>query len=117
MAELQRTRIDGRHGGQDVKPGAGAQLVLKGRVTPAWPMAHAGIEDIALSDEVDEVPRRVGEPIEVIGDGEVLDDVAFPRVDDAPIGLEPLCHSARSSVLSGGAIRGDHLLSSSFGIR
>jgi hypothetical protein len=35
MAELQRTRIDARHGAQDVKPGAGAQLVLKGRVTAA----------------------------------------------------------------------------------
>ena len=47
MAELQRAGIDARHGRQNVKTGAGAQLVLKGRVTAGWPIAHAGVEAIA----------------------------------------------------------------------
>src|SRR5439155_152091 len=98
MAELQRAGIDARHGAQNVKTGPGSQLLLKGRVPARWAIAHASIEAIAYSGEIEEVPRRVGEPIEVIGDGEVLDDVAFPRVDDAPIGLEPLSHSAPPTI-------------------
>ena len=94
MAEPQRARIDARHGRQNVETRPGAQLVLKGRVTARWVVEHASVETIAYSGEIEEVPGRVGEPIEVIGDGEVLDDVAFPRIDYTPIGLEPLSHSA-----------------------
>ena len=63
-----------------MKSRAGAQLVLKGRAAARRAIAHTSVEVIAFSGEIEKVPGRVGEPIEVIGDGEVLDDVALPRL-------------------------------------
>src|SRR5689334_54375 len=70
------------------------QLVHEGCVAARSPVPYACIEAIADSGQIEEVASRGREPIEIVADGEVLDDVALPGVDHAPIGLEPIGHSA-----------------------
>src|SRR5262245_8098664 len=114
MAKLQRARIDASHGGQDMKAGSGTQLVGKGCMVAhravAQPRAEAG-----LCAEIKEVARCVGEAVEVISDGKVLDNIALPGIDHTPIGLQPRNHSSLLAV--GRLIGGGHVVSVSFGIR
>src|SRR5262249_31615173 len=92
VAELQRAGVDAGDSGQNVKSSPGAQLGLEGGKPARRAMAPAGAVGIAEPDEIEIVARRVREPVEIVGDGEVLDDVALPRVDHAAIGLEPIGH-------------------------
>src|SRR5215475_4558387 len=87
----QRQRFDVDHAAQDVKARPGAQLVLKGCV-----MAHRAVVEPSVNavscTMIEEVPHRVGEAVEIIRDGEVLDDIALPGIDYTPIGFNPLYH-------------------------
>src|SRR5262249_25002977 len=94
MAELQRALIDAGHSRQYMIAGPGSELVLKGRVIARWAISHAILDGTSCSDQIGEVTGRFGETVEVIRDGEVLNDVAFPGVDNTAIGLEPVGHSA-----------------------
>src|SRR5262245_29152923 len=94
MTEPQRALIDLRDGAQHVEAGAGAQLLREARVET--PRARPGrrVEGLAFADQLEKIPGRIGKAIEVVGDREMLHDVAFRRADDAAIGLDPFGHAA-----------------------
>src|SRR5262245_59955734 len=74
-----------------MKADPGAQLLQKG-----YMMAHRAVAEpsgnAVTRAMIEEVLRRVGEAVEIIGDGKVLDDVALPGIDHAPISFNPLSH-------------------------
>ena len=79
---------------QHVESGRGAQFLLESCMAARRRRAQARTSRIAYTNQVQQVPSRVGEAVEVVGNGEMLNNIAFPGVDHAPVGLEPLSHSA-----------------------
>jgi hypothetical protein len=55
---------------------------------------HRRPQDLAFSDQIDKIAGRIGKPIEIVGNREVLDDIAFLCVDDTAIRFKPLSHAA-----------------------
>src|SRR5262245_3529755 len=96
MTEAQRTVVDGYDRAQDVEAGTGAQFLCEGRVEARWASLDDGHQRFALADKLEKIPCRIGKPLEIVGDGEMLHDIAFPCTDDATIGLDPLRHAASS---------------------
>ena len=90
LQELRLEAPDGRHGGERA---------------PVF--AHVGGPGMHLVVQVED---GVGNPLEVIGDGEVLEGVAFPRLHHAAIRLAPTVLVHPSVRLRGG-VGGQRLLS------
>lgn len=97
MAEIERVLADAQNSGQHVERGAGAQLVLECRMQPRGAGADRGQEVFAGDGGLEKIARRIGEAVEVIGDGEVLDDIALPGADDATIRFMPFGHAVPPS--------------------
>jgi hypothetical protein len=97
MAKAQCSTLETRDAAQHVKLGAGAQLVLKRHMQARWTGMHRGTQTFTFTDQIQKIPGRIGKPIEIVGNGEVLNDVAFPGVDDAAVGLDPVSHRCFST--------------------
>jgi hypothetical protein len=84
-------RLDADHRARYVQDVAHAQLVrvaheaVRGHATVALRTHVVGPEP----ETVEEVHRGVGEPLEVVGDRQMLDDVGFPGEHRSPIRIDP----------------------------
>src|SRR6185436_1988302 len=94
MTEPQRTVFDGYDRAQNVEAGAGAQLLGEGRVEMRWTRLDHRAKRLGLVDQLEKIAGRIGKALKIVGDGEMLHDIAFPGADDATKGLDPLGHAA-----------------------
>ena len=78
----------------DVKAGPGAQFAGETRVDASRPVRAA--QRMAGNEGLGEVGVRLLQPVEVIGDREMLGHVALPGRHRAAIGLDPVRHRALS---------------------
>src|SRR5437763_9741829 len=74
----------------DLKAAAGAQFAREADVE----MARKGraAQQFAESENLGEIRLRLVEPVEIIGDREMLGHVALPGRHRAAIGLDPVLH-------------------------
>jgi hypothetical protein len=94
MAEPQSTlEREGR--AFDMKAAAGAQLAHEPQVEAA--VKPGAAQQVAQVQQVGEVALGIGQPVEIVGDREVLGDVAFPGRHRAAIGLAPAVHRVQRS--------------------
>ena len=96
MAEAQRTFLDGHDRTQHVEAGARAQLPYEGRVETRRARSKRWLEAFGFADKAEKISRRIGKALEVVGDREMLHDIAFPGADDTTIRLDPFGHAAAS---------------------
>ena len=80
----------------DLKAAAGAQFAREPDIEPADKPAAA--QQRAEPEALGEVAFALLEPIEIIGDREMLGDVAFPGRHGAAIGLDPVGHDGSAAV-------------------
>src|SRR5215475_7127056 len=79
-----------------MEPGAGAQLLGERHIKTRRARPNRCAEPLAFADQLVEISRRIGKALKVVGDREVLHDIAFPGADDPAIGLDPFGHAASS---------------------
>ena len=94
MAQAQPV-IDAQRRALDMKAGTGAKFAYEAGIDPAGKVGAA--RQIDEAKFVREVGIRLLEPIEVIGDREVLGHVALPGRHPATIGLGPIRHDGFQS--------------------
>ena len=73
-----------------MKAAAGAQFARETDIEMARKPGAA--EQIAEAQRFGEIRLGLVEPVEIIGDREMLGDVALPRRHRAAIGLDPVLH-------------------------
>ena len=95
MAEPQPV-IDRDRRALDLKAAAGAQFAREPHIEPVGKTAVA--QPLAEPQRVGQVRLRLLEPLEVIGDREMLGDVAFPGRHGAAIGLDPVRHDGSAAL-------------------
>src|SRR5690349_4869149 len=93
MPEPQRTLIDANDRAQDVKDGAGAQLLGEADIKTCRGHSERWAKRFGLARQLQEISPRIGKALKVVGNGEMLDDIALPGADDATIGLDPIGHA------------------------
>ena len=107
MAKAQLV-IDTERRAFDMKTAAGAQFLHEAGIEPAWQIAAA--RQIAEGKVFGEIRCGLFHPIEVIGDGEMLGDVALPGWHRAAMCLGPIGHQLVALTLwlaTDGSRRGD----------
>ena len=86
--------VDAQRRALDMKTGTGAKFTCEAGIDPAGKVG--AVRQIDEAKFVGEVRIRLLQPIEVIGDREVLGHVALPGRHRATIGLGPIRHDAIS---------------------
>src|ERR1043165_3410179 len=85
--------VQAEHGALDLKAAAGAQFAREADIEP--PRKTAGPQSLAEAERLGQVGLSLFESREIIGDREMLGDVAFPGRHRAAIGLDPIRHGWR----------------------
>ena len=97
MAEPQSV-INTERCALDVEARTGAQFAREAGVDPARQVVSA--RQCAEAEFVGEIGFGLFQPIEVVGDGEVLGHVALPGRHTAAVGLGPVRHAAISAQIA-----------------